>query len=660
MLNRLRIANFALIDRLEVEFQSGLNVLTGETGAGKSIIIDAIQFMLGNRANVELIRTGEARASVEGVFEVAPQVLETVRNVAGNLDFDREIIVRREIQRNGRSRALINDQVATAAAVRELAALILEIYGQGEQYELGESSVQMTLLDDFAGCGDLRRGVGEIFKRYQTSARRLEELRSEHAARERVKEYAAFQLREIEDVAARVGEDEELTAERKLLVQGERAMSLSAEVYGQLYESDDSLLAQIAAAGRKVSELIEVGAISENHAQELETAEASVTEVAAAVRSFAASFEFSAARLQQVEERLERLETLKRKYGGSLEAVEAMRAELAQQSEELESFAGQARELIEVLKRTEAEYLTAARELSGRRQAAAEQLERQVIRELRDLHMERVRLRISITPRTSGEAKTIDESASEREHTRVGVNSSGVKTSPSSAIKPAIKPAIKAAMETATEAANERTAEEDWRVRGRGWTAHGIDEIEFWLSVNEGEDLKPLAQVASGGELSRIMLTLRTVCSRYGREQSKTADLPTLIFDEIDAGVSGRVAEAVGRRMYKLSERQQVICVTHQAQLARFAAHHYSVTKAIENGRTRTTLHRLNREERVGELAALIGGDARAATPRETARWMLENLTATAEFESEDATGGVQEKLEPPSENGRRRKTRKA
>jgi DNA repair protein RecN (Recombination protein N) len=585
MLRSLKISNFAVIERLQIGFQQGLNVLTGETGSGKSIIVDALGLLLGGRSSATQIRTGEAFAFVEGTFKVDAAAQGTVLNILQELEIaeEEELLVRRELSASGRSRIFINDRNVTAATLRRLQPSLVEIYGQGEQRSLLSAQSQLEMLDLFGGCLALRMSLSEAYSRLKSTEKSLRLLESEASEHARAGDFLRYQLAEIDAVMPASQEDAELLAEKNVLGHAEKIQQLSSTAYFDLYESDQSALTQLAAIRRRLEELSAIDARVEPLLESLLAGIASLADAADALRSYGASVESSPNRLAEVESRLAELEKLKRKYGSDLDGVLKIREEL---SERLNS-AGDLTERLRALKAELAQgrlaYLEAARRLTACRAASIPELERRVMADLRHVALEQARFIISL--------------------------------------------------QTAEPPAPEVTAEElsgaetGGRADSAFFTAHGADQAEFLLSANPGEGPRLLAQVASGGELSRLMLTLRTI--GMDRE-SAGAGGKTVVFDEIDTGIGGRVAEAVGRRLKSLAASRQVLCVTHQAQIARFADHHLVVSKAVRNERTKTSVRELAGEERISELARMIGGDEQSSKTREAAQWLLESATAKA------------------------------
>lgn len=585
MLKFINISNLAVVHRLDVEFRSGLNLLTGETGAGKSIIVDALGLLLGTRGTSDIVRTNERSAVVVGYFEPEAEIEKQLNAILAQAGIEEDLVegltIRREVNASGRSRTFINDRNVTTATLKSLQPYLVEIHGQGEQQTLASTRFHVDILDSFALCGTLRREVASLFARRKEALEAVQALQHSTAERERLANFLQYQWTEIEAAALLPGEDAELIAERTLLAHAEKALELSAAAYAELYESDHSVLTRLASVRRGVQQL---SAIDPRLTQTLEALKAAIvalTDTAETLRGHGAKIDFSPARLSEIEDRLSLLEKLKRKYGKDLQEILRFKEDLKAQLSEVENVEDRERLLEDQLRATEKCYIAAAMRLTEKRRAAAKRLEERVMEELHHVAMERARFEVDVeTAKLSGDAE--DDPA-------------------------------------AAEAAS------------AFWSSQGADRVEFLLSANPGESLRPLARIASGGELSRVMLTLRTVCAGGQGREARSANA-TLVFDEIDAGIGGRVAEAVGRRLKALAAGgQQILCVTHQAQIARFADHHYAVSKLLEGERTVVVVKELGREERVSELARMISGAETAATTRQTARWLLENSGSSNE-----------------------------
>lgn len=570
MLRFLTIRHLAVIDSVAVEFDPGLNVLTGETGAGKSMLIEAVGLLLGARASGDLVRTGEETAIIEALFDVDGT----------------EWLVRREITTQGRSRAFVNGDLTTAGALKELAGRLIELHGQHEHQTLLDPATHLPMLDGYAGLDPLRAEVATAFAGLQEADDELARLRKLVAERDARQELAAFQLAELDRAALRPGEDDELATTKQLLASAERIERLCAEGYGMLYEQDGAALAALQGVWRRVAELATIDAAAfQPYLDARDAIKSQLEDLALFLRRYADGIESSPARLQQVEDRLALLERLKRKHGPQLSDVIARRDTLRTDLSDLEQ--GNHRLTAqEMVRRQCAErYQAAATRLSLDRRRVSAPFARQVEELLAELAMDRTRFEV-----------------------RFG--------------------------DPLPEA---------------GWTADGFDRAEFFLSPNPGEDLRPLARIVSGGELSRIMLALKTLAAttRFGlsdaASRAPSAGAPGLIFDEVDAGIGGRVADSVGLKLRSLGSAFQVLCITHLPQIAARADTHFLIEKQVEQGRTRTTVSRLNREARIEEIGRMLGGANVSATVRASAREMLDGRLGEAAGESEAKTKGESE-----------------
>lgn len=578
MLKSLNISNFAVIDHLRVDFQPGLNVLTGETGSGKSIIVDALSLLMGGRSSSAQIRSGETQAIIEGIFDISGESGRGVKGLLGEtgLVVSSELVIRREIQATGRGRIFIGGKSATIGTLRKLQPFLAEIYGQGEQRSLLSAQSHRDLLDHFGQCLPLRKHLNNIFLRLRAAERELKNLIKDRSERDRSRDFLQHQLSEINDLGPEVDEDEKLLAERKMLVHAERINELCSSAYQELYESDGSILSRLALIRRHLEELSRLIEGAESSIESLKDGAASLTDVAEALRGYVSHMELSPERLAEVEARLADLEKLKRKYGKDLDGILKVRDELEAKLSET----GEKAERINILEKEvevlRGEYIENARQLSTCRRSSAPRLEQSVKEGLSHVAMGQVQFLVSL------ETHSLDDEDTAEEERLL-----------------------------ATEEINDSHD-------SSFFSSSGADYVEFLLSANPGESPRPLSYIASGGELSRLMLTLRTI-------SNSDELIETIIFDEIDVGIGGRVADAVGQRLKSLSTSRQVFCVTHQAQIAKFADHHFVVTKSVQNERTRTQVRELARDERVGELSRMIGGNEQAEKTREAAKWLLEN-----------------------------------
>ena len=565
MLLELRAENYAVIDQAVAGFGPGLNLLTGETGAGKSILIDALALLLGGKASPEVVRHGAEKAVLGCVFEStagAAAILDANGIDAGA--FSDDILLRREIAANGKGRVFVNNQPATVAVLKELAPELGLIHSQGETLGSFDEAQRRMLLDRFGGIST--DAAAESFAAWRAAAERLKELEASEQDRARMADLWRFQAGEIAEAGLKAeDEDAQLEAEKRVLANAEKLYTAAMSALELLYEQEGAAESTLTAAMKQVEELARYEPRFGEAAQQLAGAKAAVEDVSAAVRDFAGKTHASPERLEEIEDRLAALDRLKRKYGTTLGEVMRLGEELARRLAEAENRDAVLAELREQRQRSAAEYRRAAQELTGARTAAAGRLEKLATAEINDLAMN-VRFKVDVTAEEA-------------------------------------------------EAA---------------WGAHGWDGVQYRIATNAGEPLKPLEEIASGGEMSRVMLALKVTVEEsfaasagHGR---KKAQLPTprmLVFDEIDIGIGGRAAEAVGRKLKALSKRQQVVCITHLPQIAAFADQHFVIEKAEKNGRTRTSIRRMEDAEREREVARMLSGEKLTETSLEHARSLL-------------------------------------
>jgi len=551
MLRFLRIRNLAVIDAVEVEFESGFNVLTGETGAGKSILVEAVGLLLGGRASAELVRTGEAQATIEAIFEAADHS---------------ELVVRREISAQGRSRSFINGALATAAALRDLSDRLVELHGQHEHQALLDPLTHLPLLDGFAQHDDLVDQVRSAWTEVRSLREQLDRSRMDGREKAARLELIAFQLGEIEKAAPRAGEDEELAAAKQVLASADRIQRLCEESYATLYDSDQAVLASLGGVWKRVAELATIDPQFSSYADARDSIKSQLEDLAFFLRRYADDVDASPGRLQQVEDRLAVLERLKRKYGPTLDEVIAAGERLARERALLSGDSDRAEDLQRALAAASERFLGMARDLSSRRRRHAEALARNLEGLLAELAMARTTFEVRFN---------------------------------------------------------------DGELPPEGWSEYGIDRAEFYISPNVGEAPRPLARIVSGGELSRVMLALKTIGFvptpgvGSGRRSGRMAEPKTLIFDEVDAGIGGRVADVVGAKLQELGEQFQVLCITHLPQIAARASTQFLIEKSIAGHRTVTRVTRLDMNARPEELARMIAGTSVTDAVRASARDLL-------------------------------------
>ncbi len=588
MLVELRLENYAVIDNAAIEFAPGLNLLTGETGAGKSILVDALALLLGDKASSEVIRSGADRAVVAGVFECEGKAESLIEQVLENNGLDGaedgSLIVRREIAAGGKGRVFVNNQAATVAVLRQLAPHLATIHAQNESILLFDGPARLGLLDRFAGSEI--ESVAAAYESWKSTRARIQELEQGEQDRLRLVDLWMFQKHEIEEAKLQAGEDERLETEKRVLANAEKIYNAAMQAFDLLYEGDASTSSSLRAAQKQVEELARYEPKFHEALAALETARISVEDVGATVRDYAGGIHASPEHLAEVEDRLAMLDRLKRKYGPSLDDVIQFGAEVGRKLSEVENKDEILRDLRAELAKAGAQYLREARAFSERRQEAARKLEKLVETEINDLAMKSV-FRIEVA-----------------------------------------------------------TSEQEGN-----WTGTGIDEVLYKIATNPGEPMRQLEHIASGGELSRVMLALKVSVEMGGRAGSEkkhessgmAPTLPqktrggstqrraagsqrwqrTMVFDEIDTGIGGRAAEAVGKKLKMLARSNQVLCVTHLPQIATFADHHYVIEKKAWSGRTRTSIRAVEGEERTEEVARMLSGAKLTDTSRKHAEQMI-------------------------------------
>ena len=557
MLLELRAENYAVIDHAIAVFGPGLNLLTGETGAGKSILVDALALLMGDKASSDVVRHGAERAVVSCVFESTPGAENTLES--NGIDAEgSEIILRREIQAGGKGRVYVNNQPATVNVLRQLAPELALVHAQSETMGSFDQAQQRILLDRSAGISSER--VAAAFQAWSEICARLSRLEGDEQARLREADLWSFQKNEIDGAAIREKEDEELDIERRVLANAEKLFAAAMSAHEFLYESDRSAEAALRAAEKNLEELSRYDPQFADAVQQIKSARAAVDDVGATVRDYASRIQASPDRLAELEDRLEVLNRLKRKYGSSLADVLAHGQEVSAKLAEVENRDQLLVDLRADQARAAEAYRTAAAELTAARTAAARKLEKLAETHINDLAM-KARFAVHVTAQ-EGESH---------------------------------------------------------------WTRHGWDLVDCRIATNAGEPLKPLEQIASGGELSRVMLALKvSVEEGASRGQRRKAPVPrTLVFDEIDIGIGGRAAEAVGQKLMELSRAQQVLCVTHLPQIAAFADQHFLVEKQERQGKTKTSVRLLKEEERAEEVARMISGAKLTDTSLRHAEQML-------------------------------------
>lgn len=554
MLTELRITNFAVIEQLNIRFQEGFTVLTGETGAGKSILIDALALLVGGRASTDQIRTGVDEAQLEASFSVrdVPLLRDRLRADGVLGPHDDDLIIRRVLSRSGRHRVYLNGNLSPLHQIEALGGTLVDIHGQHDQQSLLSAEQHVNALDAFGGLQELRHEYRQAYEQWKDRQRQLDDLRrqsEEHAQRE---DLLRFQCQEITEAGLQLGEEERLCAERGRLAQGQRLGELAEQAYDLLYAGDQGILGGLATVERAIAELGTIDPERREWSRLTEEASIELKELAHQLRDYRQRLEPDPDRLAQLEQRLDLVNRLKKKYGGSVESVLAFGEEVKRRLDMLESAGASVSALQRLAEEDWKRVEMLADRLSRKRSQAAKRMQGEILDELSALRMERTQFDISVS------------------------------------------------------------AEEGTRSIGPS----GRDRVEFLLSANPGEPLKPLACVASGGELSRIMLAIKTVLAETDR-------VPVLIFDEVDTGVGGAAAAVMGKRLQELGRYHQVFCITHLPQVASHGSCHVLVEKTVKQNRTVTTARPLEGAEREEEIARMLGGLTVTKKVRETAAEMI-------------------------------------
>ncbi|HLP17909.1 MAG TPA: DNA repair protein RecN [Bacteroidota bacterium] len=568
MLTSLSIKNYALIESIDLTLDSGFTVITGETGAGKSILIDALGLLLGERSTAEAVRAGTDKAIVEGVFDISrvDTVGEWFR--ANESESSEELIVRREVSAKGTSRCFVNDSPVTLAQLKDLGDRLVDLHGQHEHQSLLRAETHCAFLDDFGSYGKELEAYAEAYASLASLSARKRHLRERELQLKEKKALYEFQIRDIDAIAPKENEEEELEAELKLLENSETLSQTTSQLNDMLYEGETSVRDNLVRVREQLEDLCEIDPTFSDSLSEAKSAAVIVDELAKYIQQYQSRIEFNPERLDEIRERLGAFTLLKKKYGGTIESVMEHRRRIGEEYALAENFEAEIARIDDDIE--QARHATGERALavSAKRRETGKKIEKEILSALSELGIQKAKFSVAL------EQRVIDGQTPHALYVNLG---------------------------------NKKIAA----------LPRGVDEIEFFLSTNVGEEVKPLAKVASGGEVSRIMLALKSALAH----SDKT---PVLIFDEIDTGVSGRIGQAVGLSLKKLSQFHQVIAITHLPQIAALGATHLAVEKTEQNKRTVTRVRRLEGEERVREVAKLLSGaeitDAGLNTARELMR----------------------------------------
>jgi DNA repair protein RecN (Recombination protein N) len=556
MLKELGITNFAIIDRLDLALHDGLNVISGETGAGKSILIGAIGLLLGERASSDLIRSDEDAAVVEAVFDIGS--FKSLKTKLHDMGFrpGRELVVKRVVSRSGKNRVYIDGNLATVAMLGEISEALVNICSQHEHQALLNPDSHIDILDEFGNLGKQRNGYSALFEEYQKLRAKRDDLAARNRNRAEREEFLRFQVSEIEKAALKPGEDASLQEEKKILANAAKLTELAQQSYEILYGQEDPVLGQVSRVTGHIREIRRIDPSFSVSDEEMKSLAIQLEDAARGLRDYLGKIPSNPARLEEIDDRLEAIGRLKKKYGGSIESVLKTGQSLKAELEGLSSAAEDIKSLEQELGKKKTDLLGQADKLSSERKRVAAAMEKAIEEEIHGLKMEKARFKVFFIE------SPLDEEGSALFHSR------------------------------------------------------GIDQLEFYLSTNVGEKVKPLNRIASGGELSRIVLAMKKVLARADA-------VGTVIFDEVDSGIGGATAEIVGRKLRDISKHHQVICITHLPQIASFGHTHYRVAKSVSDGRTRTEVKTLSDEERLEEITRMLGGVEITDKTRAAAREML-------------------------------------
>jgi DNA repair protein RecN (Recombination protein N) len=561
MIKSLEIKDYALIEHIQVEFFPGLNIITGETGAGKSILIDAMGLLLGERASSEVVRKGSSKSIVEGIFDVTDN--DEVKSILedNEIEFQSELIIRREISQKGNNRCFINDSPVSLNVIKELGDLLVDLHGQHEHQSLLRSETHIDFLDNYSGNQSLLSNYRSTYLELKLKEKELKELLAKEQSIKEKKEIYQFQLQEIESVDPQLDEDQLLINELNILENSEKLLELSEAIYNLLYDSDNSILDQLSDAKIKLNQLVRIDNSLAEAEKELESVSITLKEISLTIRNYRNQISIEPEEVEEKRERLNAINLLKKKYGLTIENVLDYKEKISKEINLAENFANEIERIKKEISSLKERLYQIAKELSNNRKKNARIIEDEVKSALKNLGISSPSFKINFTGVESEDYFEINNS-------KIGFNNKG------------------------------------------------IDNVEFFISTNPGEDLKPLVKVASGGEISRIMLALKTALAKNDK-------LPLLIFDEIDTGISGRIAQKVGQALLDLSKYHQIIAITHLPQIAAFAEHHFAVEKIQADGRAISQIKHLLYEERVFEIAKLISGEQVTETSLESAKQLI-------------------------------------
>lgn len=567
MIKSLFIQDYALIEKIEIEFNSGLNIITGETGAGKSILIDAMSLLLGERASSDVIRKGADKSVVEGIFEVNKNKKVKALLAENELEELPELIIRREISSKGSNRCFVNDTPVSLNVIKELGDLLVDLHGQHEHQSLLKKETHINFLDGFGNNDELLRTYKWLYASLNKLLAEIKEIKEKDSIYRQKRDALEFQIKEIDAVSPHVGEEEKLANELKILENSEKLLELTNSIYNALYESEYSAQDTLSKVKNDLTELAKIDPHFEETVKECETALTLINDLSDNIRKYRSKIEVDPDQINTIRERLGAVNLLKKKYGGSIEALLELRKKIGEEFQAAEGYSHQIIDLEKKIKAVREKASQAAEKLSKERIKIAKNVKKEIELILAELGIPNARFEVRITQR---ELKSNDEDG-------LQINN-----------------------------------------KNYAYDSNGCDEVEFYISTNIGEDVKPLAKVASGGEVSRIMLALKTVLA-------KSDKLPLLIFDEIDSGISGNIAQKVGAALKSLAAYHQIIAITHLPQIAAFSDHHYAVEKKETDGRVVSYIRRLTEHQKIIEVAKLLSGEKVTDASIKSAKELIES-----------------------------------
>lgn len=567
MLKSLEIKDYALIEHLQVEFGEGLNIITGETGAGKSIIVDAMGLLLGGRASTEVIRKGAAKSFVEGFFNIKDNAKVKKLLLNNDVETTNELIIRREISLKGANRCFVNDSPVPLTFINQLGDLLIDLHGQHEHQSLLRSETHIDFLDQYVDNNLLLAEYRKTFNDYQKKIDELKTLKKKEKSLNEKKEFYSFQIKEIDSVSPKENEDDELSNELKILENSERLLELTTSIYQTLFEGENSVQDILSEANRKLGELELIDKTFSVTEKESRNILSQINDIAETIRSYNSKIDIEPKHLEEVRQRLGTLTLLKKKYGGSIQAILMHRKKIGEELSLAENFSKKIKEIKNEIEKSRDNCGNLAIDISNKRKSKIPLIEESINKTLNELGIEHSSFNVKIE-----RSLAVDEDPN-----YILSNNKKIKI-----------------------------------------TNNGCDEVEFFISTNIGEDVKPLIKVASGGEISRVMLALKSVLA-------KTEALPVLIFDEIDAGISGRIAQKVGKALEELSQSHQIIAITHLPQIAGNAHHHYAVNKKLVGDRVVSSINKLDNNQRVNEIAKLMSGEEITEASIKGAKELIKN-----------------------------------